>query len=46
MQFKPKFRSVMCDVKKIRLKKRDERRSEKGNPLKKRDNFRRVFMTS
>ena len=23
---------VMCDVIKIRLKRRDERRSEKGNP--------------
>ena len=28
--------SVMCDVTKIRLKRRDERRSGKGNP-KKRD---------
>ena len=34
--------SVLCDVIKKRLKRRDERRSGKG----KRDGFRRIFMTS
>ena len=37
--------SVMCDVIKICLKRKDERRSGKGNPYK-RDGFRRIFMTS
>ena len=36
---------VMCDVIKIRLKGREERRSGKGNPYT-RDGFRRTFMTS
>ena len=35
--------SVMCDVIKILLKSKDERRSEKGSPLK-RDGFKRVFL--
>ena len=36
--------SVMCDVIKIRLKRRDESRSCKGNPQK-RDELKRIFMT-
>ena len=32
---KEALKSVMCDVIKIRLKRRDERRSGKGNPQKK-----------
>ena len=36
--------SCMCDVIKILLKSKDERRSGKGNPLK-RDGLKRVFMT-
>ena len=37
--------SVTCDVIEIRLKRKNERRSGKGNSLK-RDGFRRIFMTS
>ena len=36
--------SVMCGVIKIRLKRRDERRNGKGNPLKKGSIY--IFMTS
>ena len=36
----------MCDVIKIRLKRRDERKSGKGNPIKKDMDFDVIFMTS
>ena len=37
--------NVMCDVIKIRLKRKDERRSGKENPLK-RNGFKRISMMS